>query len=543
MNVDVMEPLLLSWDNFAWCLAHHGNGARAAREAGFAPRSAAQRSDVMLKRPQIVTRCFAYVAQLRAEGQPPPPPLVRRLGDIVGVRRLPGGVAERDLHHLPAMLAAFERFCRDQGIGETGRVPAPQDPPEPPREPVPWAAGPPLPALPPPGLAPAFHGLLRPSRYKAVHGGRGSGKSHAFAELLVRRCVEAAPVRAVCIREVQRSLDQSVKRLIEDKIQALGVGAAFRVQADRILAPRGGRIIFQGMQNHTAESIKSLEGYDIAWVEEAQALSIRSLDLLRPTIRKPGSELWFSWNPVRASDPVDALFRAGTPPPDAAVVRANWTENPHFPEVLQAEMEWDRARDADKHQHVWLGGYQTFSEARVFKNWKVEAFETPADARFLFGADWGFARDPTVLVRCFVVGRTLFVDHEAYRVGCEIDRTPALFDTVPGSRRGSIIADGARPETISYMQRNGFGAMVAATKGAGSVKEGVEFLKAHDILVHPRCRHLIDELALYSYRTDPKTGEIRSELEDRENHAVDALRYAVEGQRRGGYDSSMKWVR
>ncbi|MGO4124889.1 PBSX family phage terminase large subunit [Inquilinus sp. YAF38] len=309
-----------------------------------------------------------------------------------------------------------------------------------------------------------------------------------------------------------------------------------------MLGPRGGRIIFQGMQNHTAESIKSLEGYDIAWVEEAQALSIRSLDLLRPTIRKPGSELWFSWNPTRADDPVDALFRAGTPPPDAAVAWANWTENPHFPEVLRAEMEWDRARDADKHQHVWLGGYQKVSEARVFKNWKVEAFETPADAEFLFGADWGFARDPTVLVRCFVVGRTLFVDHEAYQVGCEIDRTPALFDIVPGSRQGQIIADSARPETISYMQRNGFDSITGSTKGAGSVKDGVEFLKAHDILVHPRCRHLIDELALYSYRTHPKTGVILAELEDRENHAVDALRYAVEGQRRDGYDSSMKWV-
>jgi len=147
-----------------------------------------------------------------------------------------------------------------------------------------------------------------------------------------------------------------------------------------------------------------------------------------------------------------------------------------------------------------------------------------------------------VLLRCFVVGRTLFVDHEAHGVGCEIDRTPALFDTVPESRRWQIIADSARPETISYMKHHGFGAITGSTKGAGSVEDGIEFLKAHDIRVHPRCRHLIDELAVYSYRTDPKTGAIRSEVEDRDNHAVDALRYAVEGLRRGGYDSSMKWV-
>ncbi|MGK9168360.1 PBSX family phage terminase large subunit [Inquilinus limosus] len=476
----------------------------------------------MPTRPRILILCLAAVAGRRRRGEPLPE-RIRRLTGAAEARLVPGAATGR----AAAELRRLDQAYRDVRQELDGADDAPGETPA---------------ALPPPDLAPAFVPLLERSRYKGAHGGRGSGKSHVFAELLVRRCVEAAPVRAVCIREVQRSLDQSVKRLIEDKIQALGLGPAFRVQADRILAPRGGRIIFQGMQNHTAESIKSLEGYDIAWVEEAQALSIRSLDLLRPTIRKPGSELWFSWNPVRPEDPVDALFRGGPPPPDSVLVPVNWSDNPHFPEVLKAEMEWDRQRDPEKHQHVWLGGYRRVSEARVFKNWKVEAFETPPDARFLFGADWGFARDPTVLVRCFVQGRTLFVDHEAYRVGCEIDRTPALFDTVPGARRGPIIADSARPETISYMKRNGFGNITGSTKGAGSVEDGIEFLKAHDILVHPRCRHLIDELALYSYRTDPKTGAILSELEDRENHAVDALRYAVEGLRRGGYDSSMKWV-
>ncbi|WP_225772340.1 PBSX family phage terminase large subunit [Inquilinus sp. Marseille-Q2685] len=472
----------------------------------------------MPTRPRVLILCLAAVAGRRRRGERLPE-RIRRLTGAAEARLAPG--AGQDAAELRRLEQAYQHFRRE--LDKDGEEDAP-------------------PALPLLELAPAFRPLQRRCRYKGAYGGRGSGKSHVFAELLVRRCVEGAPVRAVCIRGVQRSLDQSVKRLIEDKIQALGLGSAFRVQADRILGPGGGRIIFQGMQNHTAESIKSLEGYDIAWVEEAQALSIRSLDLLRPTIRKPGSELWFSWNPVRPDDPVDALFRGGPLPPDCELVPVNWSDNPHFPEVLKAEMEWDRQRDPEKHQHVWLGGYRRVSEARVFTNWKVEAFETPAGARFLFGADWGFARDPTVLVRCFVQGRTLFVDHEAYQVGCEIDRTPALFDTVPGARRGPIIADSARPETISYMQRQGFGAIKGSAKGPGSVEEGVEFLKAHDILVHPRCRHLIDELALYSYRTDPKTGVILSELEDRGNHAVDALRYAVEGQRRSTYDTSMKWV-
>jgi phage terminase large subunit len=300
--------------------------------------------------------------------------------------------------------------------------------------------------------------------------------------------------------------------------------------------------MFQGMQNHTAESIKSLEGYDIAWVEEAQSLSARSLDLLRPTIRKPGSELWFSWNPTRPGDPVDVLFRGGPLPPDAVLVEANWSDNPHFPEVLKAEMEWDRRRDPDKYQHVWLGGYRRVSEARVFQNWRVEAFETPDGASLLFGADWGFSTDPTVLVRCFIEGRRLFVDHEAYAVGCEIDRTPDLFDTIPEARRWPIIADSARPETISYLRRHGFPNIRPAMKGTGSVEDGVEFLKSHDIVVHPRCRHLVDELALYSYRTDRHTGELLRRLEDRENHVIDALRYAVEGRQRGSYDASLSWV-
>ncbi|MGL4961861.1 MAG: PBSX family phage terminase large subunit [Inquilinus sp.] len=550
-----MEPKTLEEcdEDFAECYASHGDASRAARETGLSEVSAANLGSRKLREPQVLATCLMKVVEMVAEGQWPEGRVVRRLRKVAP-DCLAKGVNRHDIDSLPPVEEAYRQFRLAVRLDEprTRRKARPLPPPGEAgmaAEGAEAAAASAAAARPGPfvlprwKLAPVFRGLRKASRYKAVHGGRGSGKSHVFAELLVRRCVEKAPVRAVCIREVQRSLDQSVKRLLEDKIQALGLGAAFTVQADRILCPGEGRIIFQGMQNHTAESIKSLEGYDIAWVEEAQSLSKRSLELLRPTIRKPESELWFSWNPTRPDDPVDALFRAGAPPPRTTLIQANYMKNPRFPKVLQAEMEWDRDRDPDKYQHVWLGGYLRVSEARVFKNWKVEAFETPADARFLFGADWGFARDPTVLVRCFLAGRTLFVDHEAYRVGCEIDHTPALFDTVPEARRWPIVADSARPETISYLRHHGFPQLRSAQKGAGSVKEGVEFLKSCDILVHPRCRHLIDELALYSYRTDPKTGDILPELEDRENHAIDALRYALEGQRAGStYDSSMRWV-
>jgi len=375
--------------------------------------------------------------------------------------------------------------------------------------------------------------LLDASRYKGAWGGRGSGKSHMFAELMIEAHIIDQKRRSVCVREIQKSLNQSVKRLLETKIEAMNAGAYFEVQDAVVKSRKGdGAIIFQGMQNHTADSIKSLEGYDCAWVEEAQSLSQTSLDLLRPTIRKPDSELWFTWNPRQQSDPVDFLLRGPTPPKDATVIKVNFSDNPWFPQVLRDEMEYDKRRDPDKYQHVWQGSYLTNSSARVFKNWKIDEFDAPPDAIHRLGADWGFAIDPTVLVRCHIIGRTLYIDYEAYMVGCEIVNTPELFMQVPEAEKWPIVADSARPETISHMRKNGFPKIMTAVKGPKSVEEGVEFLKGYDIVVHPRCTHTIDELSLYSYKQDPLTGKILPILEDKKNHVIDALRYACEGIRR-----------
>jgi len=382
-----------------------------------------------------------------------------------------------------------------------------------------------------------FAPLLAPARYKGAYGGRGSGKSHFFAEMLVARANSQLGFRAACLREVQKSLKNSVKLLVEDKIRQLGLTDRFEILEAEIRTPGGGVIIFQGMQNHTADSIKSLEGFDVAWVEEAQSLSRRSLDLLRPTIRKPGSELWFSWNPNKPSDPVDVLLRGETPPTDSVVVEVNWDANPWLPNELKADLEDDRRRDPDKFLHVWQGHYSLNSEARVFRNWKVEEFDTPKDAIHRFGADWGFAIDPTVLVRCHVEGRKLYVDQEAWQVGCEIDRTPALFDKIEGSRKFLIRADSARPETVSYMRRQGF-PIQEAIKGPGSIEDGIEFLRSFDIVVHPRCEKVAEELTLYSYKRDPQTEEILPFLEDKNNHTIDALRYALEELRRSGFRPS-----
>lgn len=211
-----------------------------------------------------------------------------------------------------------------------------------------------------------FVPLLAPSRYKGAHGGRGSGKSHFFAEKLVEDCLAEPGTRAVCIREVQKSLKESAKRLIEDKLNALNIGPEFDVQSSEIKTPGGGVILFQGMQDHTADSIKSLEGMDRAWIEEAQSLSERSFKLLRPTIRKERSEIWASWNPRRKVDPVDAFFRNSKPDPEVVCVRANWRDNPWFPEVLEAERKRDLANDPEGYDHVWEGGYATVNKGAYF---------------------------------------------------------------------------------------------------------------------------------------------------------------------------------
>jgi len=368
-------------------------------------------------------------------------------------------------------------------------------------------------------------------RYIGAHGGRGSGKSHYFGERWLRENIEGK-MDFVCLRETLKSLEFSVKKLLEGKIQRYNAGYYFEIQDRRITSKHGGVTIFEGMQNHTADSIKSLEGFDRAWFEESQAASDKSLTLLRPTIRKPGSQLWFSWNPDQASDPIDKLLRGDVLPPGAAVVEVNYWDNPEFPDELRQEMEYDKKRDPDKYAHVWCGKYRQNSEARVFKNWRVEEFENDPSWILRQGADWGFSIDPSVLVQCSIVGRTLYISHEAYRVGCEVDFLPDLFRSIPDAEKWPTIADSARPETISYMQRHGFPKMLAAIKGARSLEEGIEFLRSFDIVVHPRCVHTIQELTAYSYEVDSLTGLILPKLKDKDNHVIDAIRYACEGARR-----------
>lgn len=266
-----------------------------------------------------------------------------------------------------------------------------------------------------------FGPFLEPARYKGAHGGRGSAKSHFFATLAAIRNASEPGLRGVCIRETQRSLEESAKRLIGDKIMELGLGDVCDVQHNVIKTPGDGIIIFEGMQNHTAQSIKSLEGYDWAWVEEGQTLSSVSLELLRPTIRKPGSELWFTWNPEGPENAVDQLLRGSNPPDGAVVIQANWRDNPWFPKELEAERQHDLKHNPDRYDHIWEGAYAPAAPgaffakemARLEREGRITKVEYDPELDVDTYWDIGYTDDTAIWFAQWAWGEIRVIDHYA----------------------------------------------------------------------------------------------------------------------------------
>lgn len=371
--------------------------------------------------------------------------------------------------------------------------------------------------------------LLYPARYKGIKGGRGSGKSHFIAESYVEESVINPDMRFVCIREIQKSLKFSSKQVIEDKIKALGVSELFEITLTEIRRKEGnGLFIFQGMQDHTADSIKSLEGFDRAWVEEAQNLSARSLKLLRPTIRKENSEICFTWNPENEEDAIEQFWK--DQPANSVLVHVNYNQNPFLPKTLYEEMLIDRGRDPDVFDHVWLGGYNKRSKARVLTKYSILEFEPDESyGEPLHGMDFGFAQDPTTGVRVYVKDNDLYVYQECGKVGLELDDTAYFMEqNIPKVGDYVIRADSARPESISYLKRQGLPRIEGVKKWAGSVEDGVTHIQKYDhVYIHPQCVGTIQEAKLYSYKIDKRTGDILPEIIDAYNHYIDAIRYAL----------------
>jgi phage terminase large subunit len=380
-------------------------------------------------------------------------------------------------------------------------------------------------------LPPKCFRLLHPTnkrRYRVLRGGRGAAKSWSIARVLILTTL-VTPERWLCAREFQKSISESAHRLLADQIEGLGLSRYFEVNNQSITSHCGGEFIFEGLFAN-ASKLKSLEGLNGCWIEEAAKVSAASWELLIPTIRRPGSQLLVNFNPEDEEDPTYQRF-VTSPPPEAEVIAVTWRDNPWFPQELERERQYLLRVDPDAHAHVWEGECQTHSDAQVFRGkYGIEAFEPAPDwSGPYFGGDWGFANDPTVLVKLWVHERKLFVEHEAYGVGVDIDKTPALFSRIDGAERQIIRADSARPETISYMKQNGFGQIRSCDKWKGCVEDGIAHLRSYErILIHPRCTHAAQEMRLYSYKVDKLSGNVMADVKDEHNHVIDAMRYAVE---------------
>ena len=361
-------------------------------------------------------------------------------------------------------------------------------------------------------------------RRNYIYGGRGSGKSHDVAEYCLFRAYQAK-IKVLCTRELQNSIADSVYSLLKNKITDMKLDFFFTVYKDRIVGNNGSEFIFKGIHNNVSE-IKSMENISIAWLEESQSLSRESIDVIVPTIRAPGSILIFTFNPYKDNDPIYMEMKNATE--DDLVIKANYSDNPWFPEELRLEMERDKKNDYQKYLWVWEGECLGLSDAQIFRGkYVIENFETPKNADFHFGADWGFANDPTTIVRSFIVGNDLYIDMCAGKVGCDLEDTPSLFNEVQGSSIYPIYADSARPETISFMRSKHYN-VIAAEKWNGSVEDGIQYLRSFSCIhIHERCKAVAEEFDLYQYKVDRQTGEVLRVPVDKFNHYIDAIRYSL----------------
>jgi phage terminase large subunit len=391
----------------------------------------------------------------------------------------------------------------------------------------------------------AFLPLWTPARWKVFWGGRGAAKSWQVARTLIVRS-QSEKIKVLCTREFQTSIADSVHSVLKRQIELLNCGHAFNVRDHAITSTYGSEFMFAGL-HHNSDQIKSKEGINVCWNEEAQSTSDDSWKYLIPTIREPGSEIIVTFNQHDEQDPTYQRLVV-KPPPDSWVVPVTWEDNPYFPKELDDERRYHLETDPDSYDWVWGLACRKIGSAVVMRgHYVVEGFEEPTfGIRPRYGMDFGFANDPNALVRFYITterdGDHLWITHEAFGLGVELDDLPAFmeggrsqdgeraWEGVPGIRRWPIKADAARPETISYLRRKGFN-IDAAEKWSGSVEDGVAHLKRYrQIHIHQRCKNVAREARLFSYKVDRKTGDVLPEIGDLNNHGWDAIRYGHDGE-------------
>lgn len=368
-------------------------------------------------------------------------------------------------------------------------------------------------------------------QYRGLYGGRGSGKSFGVA-LMAAIWGYATPLRILCTRELQASIKESFHAELKAAIASQPwLEAHYDVGVDYLRGKNGTEFIFRGLR-HNSQSIKSLAKIDLTIVEEAEDVPNESWLALEATVfRQPKSELIAIWNPKRKGSPVDQRFRVN-PHPKAISALVNWSDNPFFPEALNSLREHQaKTLDPATYAWIWEGAYLERSDAQVFQRFQIAEF-VPGEGWDgpYYGVDWGFATDPTAGVLAWVHGRRLMIEYDACKVGLELDHTAEFLKRhLPGIERYTFRADSARPESISYIKRHGLPYITPAAKGKGSVEDGIAFIQSFDdVVIHPRCKATIEEFRTYSYKIDRLSGDVLPDLEDKNNHCIDALRYALE---------------
>jgi phage terminase large subunit len=377
-----------------------------------------------------------------------------------------------------------------------------------------------------PKLFTALHPKNR-RRNRIISGGRGSGKSHGIATAVVLAVLDRK-MRVLACREIMRSLRESVHHLLSEKIDALGLNGCFEINDREIrCTTTGSEIIFQGLFAHLS-SLKSLEDISLVWCEESESVSARSIEILAPTVRAANSELWFSMNPDSDEGTIEKMAASGRA--DVLHEHIVYSDNPFFPAVLEDERQYLERVDNDAYEHVWLGKTRRISDGVIFGGkWTVDEFEPLTEWPQYRGCDFGFSADPSAAVEVYVADRRLYIRREFWGLHVELDALSArIEEALPESRNHALLCDSSRPESISFLQRTGHPHAKAAAKWPGSIMDGISFLRSFEsIIVHPSCKRMIDELKNYSYKIDKLTGKPLTEPQDRNNHLLDSLRYAV----------------
>jgi phage terminase large subunit len=373
-------------------------------------------------------------------------------------------------------------------------------------------------------------------REAAIYGGRGSLKSHTVARFFLIRARQGQ-FRFGCFREFQNSIAESSHQLLADLIDKYKL-TEFKVTDNAILNKlTGSDFLFKGL-HHNEQSVKSIEGLDYAWVEEAQTVSANSIDVLVPTVRKPGSKIIYTYNRLKTEDPVHKrLVIEGRP--NTLVINVNYDvamKYGLFPEVLRAEMEDDRERRPNLYRHKWLGEPNNL-EGRVYKDWAI-IDEVPHEAQLVRrGLDFGYSVDPAAIVDVYYYNGGYILAERLYRKRM-LNNQLASFLANLNDPNTLVMADSAEPKSIAEISMEGIPIVGVNKKGSGTqgyLNYSIDYMQQQRISVTKASKNLISEYEDYLWATD-KDGKSLNKPEEGKDHALDAARYAFDGLRPVDYD-------